>query len=86
MDVLPLSYRGKSGAWFYARLLKPDADPTDPEQILKDQFLHFHGGKRIWQRESLSLTRPRLITLPLNTYLLMCGAVSSIIREARMVE
>src|SRR6267378_2313938 len=41
-DMLPKLYQKKSGAWFYARFLKPDANPTDPKQILKTQFLQFH--------------------------------------------
>jgi hypothetical protein len=47
----PQDDRTQSGAWHYARLLDPDANPADPEQILRRQFLHFHG----WDRYRLPL-------------------------------
>jgi hypothetical protein len=37
--------RGKSAAWYYARLLAPDADNKDPEKVLKAQFWYFHSWK-----------------------------------------
>jgi len=49
--MVPTSERSKSGAWHYARLLDPDADPADPEAVLKAQFWHFHG----WNRYAIPL-------------------------------
>ena len=44
--LMPQVERAKSGAWHYARLLDPNADPKDSEAILKRQFWYFHGWNR----------------------------------------
>jgi len=62
-DVLPSCCHGKSGAWFYARSLKPDRKPTNIEALetLKDQFWHFQN--------------PRRYILPLALLLVLSGLV-----------